>query len=188
MKHEIEIKFKIDNPEEIREKLKSLGAVFHGKVFERNVTFDDPERDFGRGGKLLRIRDNGRVTITFKGKPEENSKFKKRLEIEIVSDDFEKSVRLLKELGFQEVWRYEKERETWKLGNVEIVIDLLPFIGWWMEIEGNEKEIEETAKKLGLDISKGITDTYKKIFLDFCKEKGIKQEHMVFDYRKDISA
>ncbi|HDD72515.1 MAG TPA: class IV adenylate cyclase [Candidatus Aenigmarchaeota archaeon] len=180
MKQEIEIKFKIENPGEIRESLRRLGAVFEGRVFERNVTFDNPDRGFGNEDKILRVREDSKVTITFKGPQDENSRFKKRLEIEVTTSDFEKSVMLLRELGFQEAWRYEKERETWRLGNVEIVIDRLPVIGYWIEIEGEEGEIEKVAEKLGLDISQGTNKTYKRIFLDFCRENGIEKEHMVF--------
>ncbi len=185
MKHEIELKFRIGNPREVREKLRALGAVFEGRVFERNVTFDDPERGFGKV-KLLRVRDAGKVSITFKGEPE-SGRFKKRKEIEIVSDDFGRSAALLKELGFEEAWRYEKERETWKLGNVEVVIDRLPFLGWWVEIEGSrETDVESAAGKLGFDISEGTGETYKRLFMDFCREKGIAAEHMLFSEEKEF--
>jgi adenylate cyclase class IV len=44
---------------------------------------------------------------------------------------------------------YEKRRQTWRFGNTEIVIDVLPF-GLFMEIEGRVNEIKAVERKLGM--------------------------------------
>ena len=177
---EIEVKFRISDPEEIRIKLKQIGAVSKGRVNERNITFDDPERDFGNDVKMLRIRDNGKVTITYKGKPQE-SRFKHRKEIEIHSDNYETSVELIKSLGFEPAWAYEKVRESWFLGETYITIDKLPHMGYWIEIEGSEEDIDKTIETLGLNPQEGSSKTYKRIFQEFCEQNNMEFGDMVFE-------
>jgi adenylate cyclase class 2 len=46
----------------------------------------------------------------------------------------------------------ETRRETWQLGEVEIVLDEWPWLDPYMEIEGpTEADLKEVAEKLGLD-------------------------------------
>ena len=176
---EIEVKFKISDPEEIRKKLKKMGAISKGSVNEKNITFDDPERDFGNDVKMLRVRDDGKVTITYKGKPKEG-KFKKRREIEILSDNYEASVELIKSLGFKPAWSYQKIREGWLLGETYITIDKLPQMGYWMEIEGTEEEIDSVIQSLGFNPDEGTSKTYKRIFQEYCEKNNIEFGDMVF--------
>jgi hypothetical protein len=49
-----------------------------------------------------------------------------------------------------------------------------------IEIEGNKKTIQKTAKILGLDLKEGITATYWGLWEDFRKRKGIKEENIIF--------
>jgi adenylate cyclase class 2 len=176
---EIEIKFRLSDPDEIRRQLKSVGAVLNGKVFERNVTFDDAAREFGNDMNMLRVRDDGHITITFKEKPRDH-RFMKRREINLKTEDFQKSIDMIKSLGFLPVWSYEKHRENWILGKTLITVDRLPFIGDWMEIEGPEKEIDKTIKLLGLSHKDGVKKTYKRVFQDYCAENKMEFRDMVF--------
>jgi len=91
---------------------------------------------------------------------------------------------ILENLGFKKVLIMEKYREKWQLKNVEIAIDKLPF-GIFMEIEGNQKAIEETAKILGLDLKTRITSTYWDLWKEFSKEKSIKDENIIFKLAKN---
>ena len=84
-------------------------------------------------------------------------------------------------LGFAPAWRYEKRRQTWELGSVGILVDEVPFMGNFIEIEGTEEKIEETASKLGLDMKDAITKDYGQLFRDYLKEKGLPDRDMVFE-------
>jgi adenylate cyclase class 2 len=166
---ENEVKFRINDPEPIRKLLKKLGAENRGKSLERNVCF------LGAGvgpeyGNLLRVRKADKITITFKDKIVEGSKYKDRREVEFEVPDFGRAVQLFLDIGLRDYWRYEKERETWLLDGVEIVIDKLPELGYYIEIEGTDKEIEAAARKLGLNIKDGITRTYLDIWEEHKKQ------------------
>ena len=56
---------------------------------------------------------------------------------------------IIRKLGYRLSIVYEKRRQTWHLGNVEIVLDELPF-GLYMEIEGTTRSIAVVEKKLGI--------------------------------------
>jgi len=112
-----------------------------------------------------------KITVTFKDRRNPGCKYKNRREVEIEVPDFGKAVQLFHDIGLRDFWRYEKERETWILDGVEIVIDRLPEIGYYMEIEGTDKQIENTARKLNLNLKEGITMTYHSIWEDHRKHK-----------------
>ena len=71
---------------------------------------------------------------------------------------------ILAALGFTPALVYEKRRETWRLGKVEIVIDELSF-GLFMEIEGPEQGIREVESKLAIKRLRSETATYPQLTL-----------------------
>ena len=156
MSKEIEIKAKLENPEEIRQKLADLGARLIEKNRETNISFDFPDKKLIKEDKLLRLRKYGeRITMTYKG-PKEESSVKTREEIEIEVDDLEKAKSILFSLGFVIRLIFEKNREIYHLDDFEIVIDELPKLGWFCEIEGkSESDVEDMGKRLGI---KNITN------------------------------
>ena len=180
MKKEIEIKFKIKNADVIRKKLKKLGARFLGKTFEKTIKFETKNNDLKKQGKFLRLRTGFKNEITFKRMINKiDKKFKEREEIEVGISDPEKMKKILENLGFTKKWIMEKYREKWQWGSAEIVIDKLP-LGNFIEIEGNKKVIEKTAKVLGLNLKEGITATYWELWENYRKKKGIKDENIIF--------
>jgi len=178
---EIEIKFKIDKPGLIRKNLRNLKAKFVGKAFERTIKFDTKNNDLKKQGKFLRVRTGFKNVITFKEKINKVDKnFKEREEIEIEISNPKEMEMILAELGFTKKWIMEKYRGKWILGGAEIVIDKLPKMGNFIEIEGSKRAIKKTVKILGLNLKKGITATYWGLWKDYCQRKGIKEENIIF--------
>jgi predicted adenylyl cyclase CyaB len=185
MKKEIELKFKIENPGLIRKKLRNLKAKFIGKAFEKTIKFDTKNDGLKKQGKFLRVRTGFENVITFKKRRNKVDKnFKEREEIEVEISDPEKMEKILENLGFTKKWVMEKYREKWILGNVEVVIDKLPKMGYFIEIEGSKRAIQKTAKILGLDLKKRITETYWGLWKNYCQGKGIKEENIIFKGEK----
>jgi adenylate cyclase class 2 len=81
---------------------------------------------------------------------------------------------LLGRLGFQPVFRYQKYRETYRWGQVEIVVDETP-VGTFLEIEGPIAAIHETARALGFGPERYLAESYPSLFF----ARG-GQGHMVF--------
>jgi predicted adenylyl cyclase CyaB len=177
---EIEVKFRIGDPSEITEKLRKIGGKMVNSGLERNIKY------WGNGlektGELLRLRSYaGKADITHKREPEDAPEgFKVREETIVGIDSFERGKKLLEALGYRAVFVYEKKRQTWELGNAGILVDVMPLIGNFIEIEGTEGEITETAKKLGLDMHDAIPKSYGYLFDKYCRERGVKKDEFVF--------
>ncbi len=179
--YEIEAKFKISDPKEIRKKLRELGAVREGVVFEKNVIFDDAKHKFAKD-KLLRLRRDKKITLTYKGPVDYGNDFKKRKEINLEVKDVDRLIELLAALGYFPDHIYEKKRETWYLGKATIEIDLLPKMGFFLEIEGDEETIRKTIQQLGLDENKKLTKSYYELWQEYLKENNMEPEKdMIFE-------
>lgn len=169
---EIEIKFKIANPDSIRKKLKKAGAKFFGETFEKTIRFDTKNKQLEKHGKFLRVRSGFKNTITFKRKlSKTDKKFKEREEIEFEISDPKGMEIILEKMGFSKKLIMEKYREKWQWGSAEVVIDKLPF-GNFIEVEGSKKEIQKTIKALNLRFIDSLTATYWDLWEDYRKEKG----------------
>jgi adenylate cyclase class 2 len=178
---EIEVKFRLSDPGGLRKRLKAVGAKYMGKVYERNMVFDTPDGMLRRRHELLRLRDDGTHLITWKGPQDRSHEFKKRREINLEVRDPDSAVELFGALGFVENHRYEKRRETWHLGSVEVLIDELPLIGFYTEIEGSTEGIKEAIRLLGMENEERIKETYLDIFHGYLRSHGMEHENdMVF--------
>jgi adenylate cyclase class 2 len=152
MKPEIEVKFLNIDFEEIRGKLRALGAVCEHpmRLMQRAVMSNLPELHSKDG--FVRVRNEGhRTTLTYK-------KFNQTLgvdgaqEIETVVGDFDANVAILERCGVTLYSLQESKRETWRLGEVEIVLDEWPWLNPYIEIEGESQEsLHDAAQKLGLN-------------------------------------
>lgn len=159
---EVEVKFLVPDLDAFRERLLPAGATLHrGRTYERNVRFDTADDALLEQGSLLRLREDVSVTLTYKGKPESGrpSEAKVFEELEVRVDDFNMTAAILNRLGYSARQVYEKYRETYRLGQVEIVLDEMPF-GDFVELEGEEVAIKSVAEQLELPWSERITTNY----------------------------
>ncbi|MBN1312374.1 MAG: class IV adenylate cyclase [Anaerolineae bacterium] len=188
---EIEVKFVLDDPAAMRNRLLRLGAASYGRRFENNLRLDDVERSLAERHIVLRLResegaDGVSIQLTVKSpaaSSDASLSFRNEFELEI--GDGAAMLAALEVLGYKPYWRYEKRRETFVLGDVEAVIDELPF-GWFMEIEGSPEGIQALAKKLCLDMADGITSSYARIFEYVCQTLNLDPGDLTFDAFKNI--
>lgn len=178
---EIEIKFLLTDPDNIVKKLEALGAQYHGEVFQKNLSFDTPDKKVDNNGGYLRVRSAGKNTITLKSKLKtENPRFKEEKELEVEIGDADKMALILEELGFTKKRMVEKYRKDWSFEGAEISMDRLPF-ATYLEIEGSEESIENAAEKLGLKIEDGSVESYGHIWREYKKAHGIEKHDILFE-------
>ena len=150
MKNEIEAKFVNINIDDIRSRLTELGAILIQPMRDmQRVTIDTPE--LKKKDAFVRIRNEGdKTTITYK---QFNSlSIDGVKEVEITVDDFDTAVALFKEAGLAYGSLQESRRETWRLDEVEIVIDEWPWLNPYIEIEApSEDLVILTSEKLGFN-------------------------------------
>ncbi len=162
---ETEVKFYIQDLPRLAEKLRLSGAeLVRPRMLERNFRLDTADQALAKKGCLLRLRQDDQVRITYKeGGYFENGVISRK-EIEFSADDFEIAKKLFEALGYQVNIIYEKYRQIYRLGDVEVSLDELPF-GHFAEIEAaNNTLIEGVAQMLGLDFSCAINTNYLGLF------------------------
>lgn len=155
MKTEIEVKFADIDVDTIRNSLKKAGAECEQPMrLMKRALIEEPHHEAQHA--FIRVRDEGdKITLTFKRRADKaasNIDSVKELEVEV--SDFDKTVELFSEAGWQYKTFQESRRETWKLDDVEVVIDEWPWLKSYIEIEGeSEAAIKAAAAKLGLNWS-----------------------------------
>ena len=184
---EREIKLYIQDLDALAERLVGLGAeLIHSRVFEQNLRLDTPDHSLSLHGKLLRLRQDDRARVTFKENAHFDGGVISRTEIEFFVDDFSKARMLFEGLGYRVVVGYEKYRREYRLGEVLVMLDELPF-GDFVEIEApNNPLIEEAAEGLGLDASRGILTNYLGLFEIVKSKLNLPFTDLIFANFEDI--
>jgi adenylate cyclase, class 2 len=175
---ETEIKLKVAEPGElsnrlvrVTDRLKEMGAtISQPREFEDNYAFDFPDRRIVLAGSLLRVRILSRGTLlTFKGPVGQNplpGRFKAREETEVSfgAADAGALMAIMKGMGMEPVFQYQKYRTAWEWRDLHILVDETP-IGTYLELEGPEDLIDEGARELGYGSSDYITSSYRDLYL-----------------------
>ncbi len=180
MPEEVEIKFLVDDLRALERKLRAAG--FRRKTastHEMNTLYDLPGNPLRGRGELLRLRQYGdkwKLTHKAKGKA---GRHKSRIETETEVRDGKQMDGILRALGFQPNFRYEKFRAEYTDGEGEVVLDKTP-IGSLAEIEGKPRWIDRTAKAFGLDRKHYITKNYAQLFFDWKDRTGSTAAEMTF--------
>lgn len=162
---ENEIKLRVPDPERARAAVRALGAApRRPRHFEDNLVLDDARGSLRASGRLLRLRRaEGSARLTLKVPRGGAADVKVRHETELEVSDPDALQAILAALGFRTVFRYQKYREAWSLGDVEILVDETP-IGTFLEIEGPVEAIRAAAAALGYAPGDFITDSYVGLF------------------------
>ena len=179
---EIEVKFKISSTQDILEKIHALGAVCdQGEQFERNLRWDDADGTLTKTNQVLRLRDNGGVSVlTYKAEKQNDQGIADREEIETVVSDFENTRLIFERLGYQIDFIYEKYRSIYTLNDTQLFVDHTP-IGDYIEIEGPDVDaIRKSAELLGLDWDQRISKGYRNLFNHWKTETEYPGRDMIF--------
>lgn len=180
-KLEQEVKFYIHDLAKLEERIRGLGGVEkQDRVLERNLRFDTPLRDLSARYRVLRLRQDEKIRLTYKGQSDPTREVSARSELEVEVSDLETAKAILEALGYEVMVEYEKYRKAYMLGDVEISLDEMPF-GIFTEVEGPDTDsIRETAEKLGLDWGVRCKLSYLSLFYDLKEKMGLKMDDVTF--------
>ncbi len=183
---ELEMKFYISRRADLEMKLGTLGRVIAARVYEVNLRFDTPDRSLTAAGKVLRLRRDTRVRVTYKAGGTLEGGANRRQELEFTVSDFDTAKALFEALGYQVYTIYEKYRTTYSMGNVEVVVDELP-TGDFLEIEGPDSDsIRAAAKQLGINWEAGIIESYTLLFERLKTHLGLSFRDLSFENFKGL--
>ncbi|MFW9988747.1 MAG: class IV adenylate cyclase [Candidatus Odinarchaeota archaeon] len=197
---EVEIKVRILDPEAIRNNFRQKGGIYKLSLEHEDIYFNMPEglRDFKESDEALRLRKSISFNktddsiekktsyyLTYKGKKLDNST-KTREEIEIKVEDIEKTKKLLKILGFQEILTIKKERELYefkfKTYRIEALIDYISTLKqYFIEVEclleasdnyeSSRDVLFEFLNLFGIKKEESIRKSYLELIMDNLMEK-----------------
>src|SRR5581483_4288171 len=135
---EIEVKVKVENLQELEEKLKSQGCVFADPVSQHDVIYEkvggpNLYEDAKEGNIVLRIRRQpNKVEFNLK---QQKSGEMDNIEYETKVDDPESLHQILLLLGWRPQVEVKKNRKKGKLDEYTICLDQVERLGTFMEIE-----------------------------------------------------
>lgn len=134
--------------------------------------YDTEDRQLNQQDLVIRIRSQGiRKQIALKSpRIKLPSGLTNRIELEFQSAAEENVHEQLLHQGLKPFEASEKERWTFVTDDFEIVLDKLPFIGTFIEIEGpSEEAIHSMLQKLHLSSDQIVTQNYGEIMKDKLK-------------------
>lgn len=174
--NELEIKIQIDSEEHFHAIYESCNKLFGAPishVLQLDEYFDTPDGQLKKQDLVIRIRSNGeKKTIALKSpRIELPSGMTNRIELEFLSAEGEKVYEQLLNQGLNPNEAAEKERWTFIYDDCEIVLDRLPFIGSFIEIEGpSEDAIHKIVGLLDLSSCQIIRKNYGELMMDKFRE------------------
>ena len=185
---EIECKMRVDDVAAVEARLSAAGAQRVREVFEHNTYFDSPDGSLRNQDRGLRVRvekvvdtGNETVVVTHKG-PRLPGPLKTRPETQFATDDASAVTGLFVSLGLEPVLAFEKRRRVWRYQDCEVVIDTLPYLGDFVEIEGPSQEaVFESRQSLGLDDRPLIETSYIAMLCDYATQHGVTAREIRFE-------
>ena len=177
---EVEVKLQLSDLAALARKLTASGfKLVTPRVHEMNTLYDFAGEPLRARGEVLRIRKYGdQWTLTHKTKGSAG-KHKSRMETETKVEDGEALAQIFESLGLSPSFRYEKYRAEWGDGEGHVVLDETP-IGNIAELEGAPEWIDRTAKRLGIQESEYITQSYAQMFYAWKQKTGSKAKEMTW--------
>ncbi len=168
---EIEVEFKIpipNKPEKLIVQLNTLTQKETTDEYQKDVYYTPPHKDYFENApkvpEWLRLRYSRKGNcITYKNflfKGDENLNACDEYETEIT--DMSAMEKIFTALDIKELITVEKMRNTWVYKEVEIVVDEVTDLGWFVELEskGDFETIEEAkdhltliAQELNIDVN-----------------------------------
>ena len=181
---ETEVKIRLADSSVARHRLNDAHfTISVPRRFEANTLYDTPDTKLKRGQMLLRLRQVGDESIiTWKG-PSIPGPHKVRPEVETSVGSLEQLDKILRALGYEPSFRYEKYRTEFKQPNTGegvVTFDETP-IGDFFELEGSPEWIDRTAVLLGFEPGAYVLSSYGRLYLDHCAAHGLRPGTMVFE-------
>jgi adenylate cyclase class 2 len=177
---EVELKYRLDDPESLLSALLARGARPGAATVERDVYFNHPSRDFAQTDEALRLRwDGSSAVLTYKGQLLDRvSKSREELELDLAGEPaLETARRILTRLGFREVRDVEKRRTKFPILDQElpvlVTIDEVTGLGLFAELEASaEREAYEAVRDrlIKLAGALGLRDGERRSYLQLLME------------------
>lgn len=185
---ENEVKFYLSNPKKLETQLIQLKAILQSpRTHELNLRFDTRNGAMTAAHRVLRLRKDRQIHLAYKGPSDLTAAIISREEIEFEVSSFDAAKAFLLALDYHVSVSYEKYRTTYKLHEVEVVLDEMPY-GWFCEIEGkDESTISAAAQALNLRWENRCLESYLMLFNRVKSNLHLTCNDLTFDNFKGLS-
>ncbi len=166
METELELTFKIADPEPIRQRLRELGAERIGQ-YEQRDTYFVVEKSFGKAkSHYCRLREEDDSAWLSYHVAEDHMKTG---EYRTAVDDASATREILLQLGFNAEVVVKKQRELFTMEDspVHVALDHVAELGWFVEVEiedryskAREEAVQSVAARLGLHVDDAVEQGY----------------------------
>ncbi len=190
--NELEIKIQINSDAHFQAIYDSCNKLFGAPVshvLQLDEYYDTPDRQLKKQDLVIRIRSNGqKKTIALKSpRVELPSGITNRIELEFLSAEGEKVCEQLLSQGLNPYEAAEKERWTFVYNDCEIVLDKLPFIGSFIEIEGpSEFAINQIVSLLNLSSLPVVRQNYGELMMAKFRELQLPLSNIIATFAYEI--
>lgn len=166
MQTEIEAKFLDVDHDALRARLRALGATCEQpmrRMVRKGYDFPDERLRIQNNG-WARVRNEGdKITMSYKQLNDRS--LTGTQEVCVTVDNFDQAGAFLESLGLICNTYIETERESWRLGDVEIELDQWPWTKPYIEIEAaDEATLKVVAEQLGLDWSHALHGSVEVVY------------------------
>jgi predicted adenylyl cyclase CyaB len=178
MLYETEIKIRLGSEESLSSII-TLCTNLYGvgeNLLQMDEYFDTPEENLKSEDLTLRLRTiNGIVRVAMKSSRERISEvMHKRIELEFTAADEREVREQIARQGLIATAIYEKQRWRFKTDDSKIVIDKLPFIGTFVEVEAaTPRRINNILNLLRLSTDDAVGDNYTELLEAKFTELGL---------------
>ncbi|MFH1088747.1 MAG: class IV adenylate cyclase [Patescibacteria group bacterium] len=166
---EVELTFELNDPESAQAKIKSV-AEAKGEIYQKDTYYTPKHKNFVEQKPIsdwLRIRETDKGNeVNFKHwHNQDDVKAVSCDEYETKVEDIEQVRKIFQKLEISELVVVEKKRTIYQYQDIEIVLDQITDLGWFIELEakGEYRSIEDAKERLysvlkKLDIKVGEQD------------------------------
>lgn len=189
--NELEIKIAFDSEEHFQQVYDICHQLFGPPIshfLQLDEYYDTPDGQLKKQDLVIRIRSSGeKKTIALKSpRIDLPSGMTSRIELEFLSAEGEKVHEQLLNQGLNPNEAAEKERWTFIHEDCEIVLDKLPFIGSFIEIEGpSEIAINEIVHLLNLSSCQVVRKNYGELMMAKFRELQLPLSNICATFAKE---
>lgn len=176
---ELEVKLHLHSHKHFQEVFDACTQLYGpstSHVWQLDNYYDTSDGQLKKQDLVVRIREiDNTQTIALKSpRVQLPSGAHNRIELEFTAAAGQDLERQLSKQGLEVVYAAEKERWTFVSGEIEVAIDRLPFLGWFIEVEGpSEAAIEQVLLALHLSFQDAIRQNYAELMTAHVKKLGM---------------
>lgn len=178
MLNETELKLRLESEDELNRVLswceENLGQA--SKLEQRDEYYDTATEALRKQDLSLRLRNtNGKVLIAMKSpRVFLTETVHDRIELEFTAADPDEVLKTITHCGLSATAITEKHRWKFQQDDFKVLVDKLPFIGCFVEIEApTVQRINEVVNMLGLSLDDGVNKNYSELLEEKLTEIGL---------------